>query len=193
MIKLIPKKGDLTSIKNWRPISLLNCVFKIISKSVDNRLKKINEIILSRSQKGFTSKRYIQECIINIVESIGICEATNDPAIILALDMAKAFDTVQHDFAKEVYRFFGISENFTNILCTISTNRTASIMLDDGSLSKPFPLGSGFPLGNNASPNQFNPVMQILIFKIEFDPRILKISALQPSRHSLGSTMYSQT
>jgi exonuclease III len=178
VIKLIPKKGDLSLIKNWRPISLLNCVFKIISKSVDNRLKKINEIILSRSQKGFTSKRYIQECIINIVDSIGICEATNDPAIILALDMAKAFDTVRHDFAREVYRFFGIGDKFANVLCTISTNRTASIMLDDGSLSKPFPLGSGFPQGNNASPNQFNPVMQVLIFKIEFDPRILKITAL---------------
>jgi hypothetical protein len=37
-IKLIPKKGDLSKIKNWRPISLLNSVFKIISKAVDNRL-----------------------------------------------------------------------------------------------------------------------------------------------------------
>jgi Reverse transcriptase (RNA-dependent DNA polymerase) len=92
-IKLIPKKGDLKAIKNWRPISLLNCVFKVISKAVDNRLEKINDIILSRAQKGFTSKRFIHECIINITETIAYNEKNNIPAFILALDMAKAFDT----------------------------------------------------------------------------------------------------
>jgi hypothetical protein len=56
-IKLIPKKGDTSKIKNWRPNSLLNSVFKIISKTIDNRLEKINDIILSRSQKGFVTKR----------------------------------------------------------------------------------------------------------------------------------------
>jgi hypothetical protein len=48
-IKLIPKKGDCSKLKNWRPISLLNCIFKVIAKAVDNRLKKINELILTRA------------------------------------------------------------------------------------------------------------------------------------------------
>jgi hypothetical protein len=64
-IKLIPKKGDISNLKNWRPISLLNSIFKIIAKAIDARLQKINEIILSRGQKGFTSKRNLHECIIN--------------------------------------------------------------------------------------------------------------------------------
>jgi hypothetical protein len=55
-IRLIPKKGDTTKIKNWRPISLLNNIFKIISKALDLRKKKITEIVLSRGQKGFTKK-----------------------------------------------------------------------------------------------------------------------------------------
>jgi hypothetical protein len=101
IIKLIPKKGDLSKVKNWRPISLLNCSFKIIAKAVDNRLKKINEIVLSRSQKGFTNKRYIQECMINIIETIAYSEKEKVPSFVLALDMAKAFDTVRHSFAKQ--------------------------------------------------------------------------------------------
>jgi len=40
-IRLIPKKGDITDIKNWRPISLLNCSYKVISRAINNRLKKI--------------------------------------------------------------------------------------------------------------------------------------------------------
>jgi Reverse transcriptase (RNA-dependent DNA polymerase) len=66
-IKLIPKKGDTSKIKNWRPISLLNVSYKIISKAINNRLKKISGRILSRAQKGFTNNRYIQECIMYIM------------------------------------------------------------------------------------------------------------------------------
>jgi exonuclease III len=175
VIKLIPKKGDLKQIKNWRPISLLNSVFKIISKARDNRLKKINDIILSRAQKGFTSKRYIQECIINITETINQCEADGVPGFVLALDMAKAFDTVHHEFATAVYKFFGLGTNLINILNTITMNRTAAIMLDDGRTTEKFELGTGFTQGNNPSPKQFNMVAQVLIFKIEFDPNIVKI------------------
>jgi hypothetical protein len=88
-IKLIPKKGDCSKIKNWRPISLLNCIFKVIAKAVDNRLKKINEIILTRAQKGFTNKQQIQECIINITEIIAYSENSKTRGFILALDMEK--------------------------------------------------------------------------------------------------------
>ena len=45
-IKLIPKKGDCTKIKNWRPISLLNCIYKIISKAINNRLKMLSILAL---------------------------------------------------------------------------------------------------------------------------------------------------
>jgi hypothetical protein len=78
-IKLIPKKGDTKQIKNWRPISLLNCIFKVVAKAVDTRLQKINEIILTRAQKGFTKNRHIQECILNIVETIAYSESKKIP------------------------------------------------------------------------------------------------------------------
>ncbi len=58
-IKLIPKKGDCTKLKNWHPISLLSCLYKVISRALNNRLKTISSTIFSRSQKGFTKDRYI--------------------------------------------------------------------------------------------------------------------------------------
>jgi hypothetical protein len=39
-IRLIPKKGNVSQIKNWRPISLLSNFYKIISRTVNNRLKR---------------------------------------------------------------------------------------------------------------------------------------------------------
>jgi hypothetical protein len=96
--------------------------------------------------------------------------------------MAKAFDTVRHDFVNEVYKFFGFGPLLINALNTISTGRTASIILGDGRTTAPFVLGSGFPQGNPPSPNQFNLVQQIFLFKMELDPRIerLKIVTLDP-------------
>ena len=50
-IKLIQKKGDLKKIGNWRPISLLSNFYKIISRTINNRFKKITNRILSSAQK----------------------------------------------------------------------------------------------------------------------------------------------
>jgi exonuclease III len=190
-IKLIPKKGDISQMKNWRPISLLNSVFKIIAKAVDFRLQKINEIVLSRGQKGFTSNRQLHECIINIVETISYANHHNIPSFVLALDMAKAFDTVRHDYMNLVYKFFGLGNNLIKMINTISTGRSACIIKEDGTTTAPFRLSTGFPQGNPPSPNQFNLGEQILILKFELDPRIqpiknLPIQIQRPVLHNFG-------
>jgi hypothetical protein len=117
----------------------------------------------------------MHECIINIIETIEFAKSHNIPSFVLALDMAKAFDTVRHDYIQHVYRFFGFGENLISMLNTISTGRTAAILTDDGTPTAPFDLRTGFPQGNAPSPNQFNIGEQILIFKFEFDPRIKAI------------------
>jgi hypothetical protein len=92
--------------------------------------------------------------------------------------MAKAFDTVRHDFMNKVYKFYGIGDNMINILNTISTGRTAVILKEDGSTTRQIRLGTGFPQGSPPSPNQFNICEQILLLRFEFDPAIEKIKPL---------------
>ena len=81
-IKIIPKKGNASKIGNWRPISLLSCLYKVASRALNNRLKKIRDIIFSRAQKGFTNERHIQEVLINVIEGIAHCKQNNIPACI---------------------------------------------------------------------------------------------------------------
>jgi hypothetical protein len=69
LIKLIPKKGDCKQIKNWRPISLLSCFYKVVSKVVNGRLDKVIDKVTSMSQKAYNSKRYIHESVINTVDA----------------------------------------------------------------------------------------------------------------------------
>jgi hypothetical protein len=56
-IRLIPKKGDTSLVKNWRPISLLNCFYKIISRVISLRLRKVMDKITHVGQKGFSSTK----------------------------------------------------------------------------------------------------------------------------------------
>jgi hypothetical protein len=169
-VRLIPKKGDLSLIKNWRPISLLNCFYKVISRAVNNRLKKITDRITSRAQKGFNKSRYLQEVILNISQNISFCRSNDVPAAVISIDQAKAFDTIYHRFVRVAYRFFEIKEKFLDIMDTLGTGRMSRIIFDDGTLSRCFNLETGRPQGDCPSPLQFNAGDQILLFKVELDP-----------------------
>jgi hypothetical protein len=171
-IKLIPKKGDLTKISNWRPISLLNCIYKIISRALNKRLQEAAPFILTRAQKGFVKNRFIQECLINVLEKMAFCNNHKIPALAIAIDQSKAFDKLSHSFMTAVYKFFNFGENFIKLLDGIGNGRTACILWEDGSRSKHFPLKSGRAQGDGPSPLQYNFAEQILLLKIELDPDI---------------------
>ena len=80
---------------------------KVLSRALNNRLKKVRDIIFSRAQKGFTNQRHIQEVLINVIEGIAHCKHNNIPACILSIDQAKAFDSVSHSYKKGSSNFLG--------------------------------------------------------------------------------------
>jgi len=174
-IKLIPKKGDVTDLKNWRPISLLSNMYKIISRAINNRLNKVVNRICSRAQKGFNDSRFTQECLINVIETINHCNQNGISGAVVAVDMAKAFDTLSHGYLEQVFSFFNMGPYIRKWLSLLGTKRTACIILDDNTYSRSFKLGRGSAQGDNISPDTFNFGDQILIFKIELDPNIAGI------------------
>ncbi len=171
LIKLIPKKGDQGQLKNWRPISLLFFFYKIISKAVNARLDKVIHKVTSLDQKAYNKNRYIQEALINTINTIRHCENNNFSGIVLSIDQKKAFDGVYHGYMREVYRFFDFGEKFIFLLELIGTNRTARILLDDRT-SREFDLERGFAQGNGPSPKKYNIGEQILLFRLEYDPSL---------------------
>jgi len=174
-IKLIPKKSDASSIADWRPISLLSNLYKVLSRALQLRLKKTTDIIFSRAQKGFTSSRYLQEVLINVLESISFCKAEKILGAILAIDQSKAFDKIDHDFMTLCYEFFGFGENFVSMLNCLGTNRRACLIWDEGDLSEFFSLDTGRPQGCILSPDQYNIGQQIALFKIELCPELRSV------------------
>jgi hypothetical protein len=174
-IRLLPKKGDTTQIKNWRPISLLSNFYKIISHLINNRLKKISDRVLSRSQKGFNRSRQIQEVLINSVETMEYCKRHNIKAAMVSVDVSKAFDSVDHNFMDKVYKFYGFGDRIRKWLSTIGTGRNAQVILSNDELSLAFQLEKGHAQGDSPSPLLYNMAAQICIWKIELEPGIKSV------------------
>jgi hypothetical protein len=62
LITLIPKPNkDLSILSNWRPISLLNVDYKILTKVIANRIKRVLNTLIDDNQTGFIKGRYIGE------------------------------------------------------------------------------------------------------------------------------------
>ncbi len=147
-IRLIPKKGDLTNLKNWRPISLLNCFYKIISRSIARRLQKYMDKLTGIGQKGYSCTKQCQEVLINIVDSISTLKANGKKGALISLDIKKAFDSTSHKYLQLVYNFFNFGPNFIRWLNLLGTNRRACIILDNEISSAFFDLQRGNAQGD---------------------------------------------
>ena len=95
LISCIPKGNKpRIHLKNWRPISLLSCIYKTLSSAVANRLKTVLDKLVSKTQTGFISGRYIGESIRLVYDLLHYTEKENIPGLIMLVDFEKAFDSV---------------------------------------------------------------------------------------------------
>lgn len=92
----IHKGGDENSITNYRPISLLPTLSKILEKLMNNRLKKYLETkqLLSINQFGFRDRRNTEDAVLEVTEHIRLNLDKGKKTVGVFLDLAKAFDTV---------------------------------------------------------------------------------------------------
>ncbi len=108
-------------------------------------------------------------------EKISYCNNNNVCSALLSIDQSRAFDTISHRYMTEVYRFFGFGQNFKNMMDTLGTGRKASIIYEDGEISLEFNLETGRPQGDGPSPLQYNMGEEIILLKIELDPRVASV------------------
>ena len=87
VITLIPKEdSDLSTLANWRPITLLNVDYKIASKAITKRLEKVLALLMNPDQTGFIKGRYIGQNISLINDILEQTKLRNIPGILLQLD-----------------------------------------------------------------------------------------------------------
>ena len=94
VITLIAKPGiDITSLKSWRPISLLNVDLKIQSSILVAHIKGPLQKIIHKDQTAFLPNRYIGEPIRIIHDNLDFTNKLNEQSILFAADFQAAFDS----------------------------------------------------------------------------------------------------
>ncbi|GFT57464.1 retrovirus-related Pol polyprotein from type-2 retrotransposable element R2DM, partial [Nephila pilipes] len=95
---LIPKKGDLALIDNWRPISLSNSIYKLFTKCLARRLQDWCGMhdILSPCQKGFTPFDGVVEHNFVIGQHLEIARRSHTESFLVWLDISNAFGSIPH-------------------------------------------------------------------------------------------------
>ena len=176
IISLLEKPDrDQLSISQWRPLSLLNCDGKIYAKILANRINEVISNITSKEQYGFIKGKYIGENILELISTIDYCNKKNIPAIIVSLDLEKAFDKVEWQSLTKILKFFGFGDNFCYMVEMLYHN-TTSCTINNGYTSEYFPLQRALRQGCPLSPPAFVLMGEILCLKIKQNHNIIGIN-----------------
>lgn len=166
VITLLPKKDlDKSIINNWRPITLLNSDVKIISKAIAKRLQFCVRDVVSADQTGFIRGRSILNNLNNIQAVIDHTNDTDGTGALLAVDYAKAFDTVRWDLIFHALKIFGFGDFIITAIkmlfkdirsCTYNAGFTSDLI---------FPK-RGIRQGCCSSPTLFTLVVELLAIMV---------------------------
>ncbi|KAL5544814.1 hypothetical protein UlMin_008598 [Ulmus minor] len=151
IITLLPKIKNPTRITEFRPISLCNVLYKIISKMLANRLRKVMGTVISKEQSAFIPGRLITDNAIIGFECLHAIkwQKTKKNYLALKLDMAKAYDRVEWDFIQRMMNKLGFSDVWINKIMACISSVTYSFQFNGkrfGHLTSSRGLRQGDPL-----------------------------------------------
>ena len=173
-LKLLPKEGkDLKQLKNWRPITLSNCDFKIITKTLAKKLTEGVSSIINPNQTAYIKNRQITDNLHLLQYAIEKSTELNDGAMIVSLDAEKAFDSIEHWYIKAVLEKIGLSK-FNKIFNLLYRNQMVSIQLNKHQAGS-YKIKNGVKQGDALSCILFILGIEPLIKNISDDPSITRL------------------
>ncbi len=146
VITLLPKKGDLTDIKNWRPVSLLCSDYKLLSKVLATRLAGVLDQVIHPDQTYCVPGRSIFDNVSLIRDIFHVSKLLNLDCGLLSLDQEKAFDRVEHSYLWSTLAAFGFCKEFVDMIRVLYCDVESALKINVG-LCAPFRVLRGIRQG----------------------------------------------
>lgn len=177
IIKLLPKDGDKSLIKNWRPITLLNVSYKILAKVLAHRLVDILPRFICSTQTGFIKGRCILENLITSWEAMEWAKVSNQNVAMFLLDFEKAYDGVEWGFIIMMLEAISFPKEFCHLIQVLL--KDASTQLDiNGSITEAFNLGRSIRQGCPLAPSLFVIAADAIFYLLRDSSLSLKVKGI---------------
>ena len=178
LMTLALKKEGTSVVNEFLPISLLNVVFKIITKILANRPRSHIYLLIDQVQSAFTKNLYILGSVACANEILVIFHGSNIEAVFLKLDFEKTFNSVSWGFLFKLLLVRGFGHRWLGVIKACLLSGTSSILIN-GKPSNYIQCRRGISQGDPLSPYLFilvaNSLIKILSLS-DKNGRIQKVS-----------------
>jgi len=165
------KKKDPTEISNYRPITLLNTDYKLLTKVLAIQLLNHVNHLVHPDQAGFIPNQSIFDHICLAKAILNYAEVSEEGGAILALDQEKAYDKIRHDYLWKTLEAFCIPQPFIQTVQALYHNACTKVAIN-GIFSDTFKVRCGVHQGDPLSCPLFDLAIEPLACRIRADPNI---------------------
>ena len=119
-ITLMPKRDNPSMLNEYRPISLVGCVYKAISKILANRLRWVLPKVIDKYQTTFLSGRGLLDSVLVANETMDFLKKVKQKGVIVKVDYEKAYDSVDWDFLVYMLGRLGFNDKWVKWIKNMS-------------------------------------------------------------------------